>query len=486
MKITKKNVCLVLNEIQEKHSSLFDDLILLKNFNSKKFDIKSLSQFQYNLGLTLYRLAATRKEIIAEEKKLILQKKKVNAKWFVSRMKLFKKFKDGIDQCIIIGKSLGDVFVVHFYQLNLPELFNNLDFEPNQIFPTGIGGIGELKLIQNHFLINRHFLILHGISNLLRVGDVSIFNMDDGRLTSIGEIKTKSVGENKISLSLSAVEVKDRKFFSEMQWNNISVDNEDPYKDYFDPERFKRQMNKTYRFLQSHNPKDPKDQKVVYEKYHVKELEEVVEGMGKRPFSILKINSSLLYSAVKTSSNKISKRIFKKEDAGKLKKYEGEIERYINSIFDKDRPNHPIRYGSIHFDKNHNTNLLIGTLPLFWYRIKPSVLKEIYFHNVFVVTLFNPTSLYSRLNEKGIEFIKDERSGKYFIGKKIGKAMLKFERFTYFLYLIENCLHTEEAVISLISEVVTLTESHKDSGKNMRVQPEILHFFTNYNMDNID
>ena len=95
-------------------------------------------------------------------------------------------------------------------------------------------------------------------------------------------------------------------------------------------------------------------------------------------------------------------------------------------------------------------NILIGTLPLFWYPIKPVVLKDIYFHNVFVVTLFNPTLLFSKLNLKGIEFIKDERVEKYFIGKKIGEAMLKSERFGYFLYLIENCLHTEEAVISLI------------------------------------
>src|SRR5579871_2901902 len=110
MKIIKANILKLIDNTETTFSSLFEDLVLLKNFKSKKFDFKSIYNFQYKLGLELYKLATVRNEITAQEKKLIDKKSKVELKWFVSKMKLYKAFKDAIDNCIVIGKTLGDAF----------------------------------------------------------------------------------------------------------------------------------------------------------------------------------------------------------------------------------------------------------------------------------------------------------------------------------------------------------------------------------------
>ncbi|OIR12663.1 hypothetical protein GALL_57300 [mine drainage metagenome] len=486
MKVTKKNICETIDTIQGEYSLLFDNLILLKNFKSQKFNAQMIFEFQYKLGCSLFQLASIRNQIILEEKKLIAKKGKVEIKWFISKMQLFKKFKNGIDNCITIGKSLGDAFVWHFYQFNLPELFKNLEHEEIKIFPIGAGGIGELKFIQKYFAFNNHFVILHGISNLLRIGDISFISMKDFRLTSIGEIKTKKMGNNKVNISITAIDAIGRNFLQEQNLPDIQVTENNFYKDYFDPERFKRQIEKTKKYLSSNIRNENDENKIFYDNYHVQEFEEAIALLKNKPFNIKKVSSSLLYVTFKTSSKKISKRMFIKEDANILKKHEKEIENDIISIYDEAIPNYPIRFGSIHYDKNLSTNILIGASPLFWYPIKPEILKEIYFQNIFCLTLFNPTKLYSSLNTMGINFMKDESTGKYFLGKKLDIGIMRLEYFNYFLILIENLLHTQDAVISIINEVVSLAESKKMEFPNAKMQTEILHLFTHYNKDKID
>ena len=102
------------------------------------------------------------------------------------------------------------------------------------------------------------------------------------------------------------------------------------------------------------------------------------------------------------------------------------------------------------------------------------------------MTLFNPSDFISDLEEIGLEVVRDDVTKKIFFGKKIGKGVIRFEYFSYFFSLIQNNLHTPDAVISLIKEFILLAESHAGSGKAVKISAEIFHLFTHYNKDNLD
>jgi hypothetical protein len=482
---TKASVGKLLDGIEQEYNELFNDLILLKNFHSNRFDALVIFQFQYKLASGLYRLSVARNEIIMAERKLILRKDTLTKKWFVSRMKLFKSFKNAIDNVIVIGKSLGDAFVWHFYQLNFSEFFGSLDFPEIKLFPTGIGGIGELKFIKNHFIFNGHIVILHGISNFLRIGDISFFSLKDGKLSAVGEIKTKEIDKNKINVSITALNAYDRNLFDENLLKDVEITDTLDYDDYFDPERFKRQINKTSEFLKSKKREKEKVDKLIFDKYYFQEFAEAVNELEKKPLSLIHAGTDLVFAANKLSSKKFSQRFFIKQNASKLKKFESDIQKSILSILKAQGSNYPIQFGSVHIDQHFKIRIQIGAPPLFWYPIKPKILKQMYFFEIFVLTLFNPTNFFSELQEMGIELMKEENSNKLYFGKKTDEGIIRFEYFNYFFSLIENNLHTPEAVISLIKEMMLLIESKVDFHVGAKFQTEILHLFTHYNQDNI-
>jgi hypothetical protein len=485
MKLTIQNISKALDETQDEYSNLFDDLILLKNFNSKRFHSKVVFEFQYKLGLRLYKLASLRNEIIVHERKLIDKKQLLNSNWFVQKMRLYKKFKESIDNCIDIGKTLGDAFVWHFYQFNLKELFKHCEHEENKIPPVGIGGIGELEFIKKYFIINDHFALLHGITNFLRVGDVSFISMKDFHLTSLGEIKTQRADKEYLTVNLTAIDSVNRKFFNNLKLEGVKE--RDIYKEYFNPGRLKRQVEKMKTILRP--PKDDvkkSDDKLIYDNYYIKELEEAIDGVKGKIFNMKRVNPRLLFVANQITSKVFSKRMFEKENIKMFKKREKEISDEIITLFDMQNPNHSIQYGSLHFDTKLRPKTLIGTSPIFWYPIRPDILKDIYFQNVFVLSMFNPTQLFLDLGKKGLEFIRDEHTGKLFFGKKIGEKTLWFENLSYFLNLIKDHLQTEEAVITAIMQIVSLAESQKDLKMGLKIQPEIYHISRAYNQDNIE
>ncbi|HEY4877088.1 MAG TPA: hypothetical protein VIH86_16025 [Puia sp.] len=485
MKLTIKNISNVLDKTQEKYSVLFDDLILLKNFASKKFNPRSVFSFQYTLGQELFHLASLRNEITLQEKKLIDRKKSLNNKWFVAKMKLYKNFKSSIDNCISIGKTFGDAFAWHFYQFNLPELFKHLGHEEIKFFATGVGGTGELEFIKKHVVINNHFALLHGVTHFLRIGDISLMSLKDFHLTSIAEIKTMRTTEDEITVSLTAVNAKDRKFVEDLEQTEVAE--EDFYNEYFNPDRFRRQVKKMVSVLKPDRRKDEdRSENIIYDNYYINELEEVVDGLKKTILPMKKINGRLLYTANRIYPASFSKRMFAKQKVNLIKRKEKAIADVVTSLYDIQNPNHPLQMGSIHFDAKRRPKHLIGTSPIFWYPIRPDILKEIYFQNIYLLTLFNPTQFFLDLKKIGLDFYKDENDGKIHFGKMIGLKKMQLQNIDYFLALIRDHLQTEEACIEAIRQIVSIAESKKDEDKPFLISPELYHISTAYNLDKME
>lgn len=75
-------------------------------------------------------------------------------------------------------------------------------------FPVTLGGIGELQFIKNVKQLGSCFVLYHGITNLLRLGDLTFINLNTMKIAGLGELKTVRKSETEISVQLTVISPK--------------------------------------------------------------------------------------------------------------------------------------------------------------------------------------------------------------------------------------------------------------------------------------
>src|SRR5207344_325451 len=89
--------------------------------------------------------------------------------------------------------------------------------------PFGIGGLGEIEFIRNNPTMGENVVLYHGITNLLRYGDVSLINVRTFDVAAIAELKTKVAKEHedKLELAVSCTLVSNRRLPIGVDWSRI-------------------------------------------------------------------------------------------------------------------------------------------------------------------------------------------------------------------------------------------------------------------------
>jgi hypothetical protein len=483
VRVSKKYITEVLDTAEDHLSKRFDDLLHIKNFKRPDFDSRKILYFQYNLGKLLHRLAKVRNQIAEEERNTIAKKQSLSPGWFRNRMKRLSEYKIVITRCIGIGKSLGDAFAWHFYKNNETQLFKHLEHEEIKIPPTGVGGLGELVFIRDRPVFSGYLCILHSNTSLLRYGDVSLIDMKTMKLFAIGELKTEKVSDTQLSLNLSIIGDESTEIFKEEFAKDPKVTGVPVTKKKFAADQFERQIKKIGEYFKEANkPKKGPDQ-FVFDNYHIREFECVVNNCAGKKLHTLKVADGLLYAASELKPRKLSKRFFAPERKPDFSKLETELFEIVGSLYSREIPNFDIQFGYIVYDKKLNYTAALGTAPLFWYPIKASVLKKIYLQEVFIFTLYNPAYLFHRLRALGLDFRKEKESKRVFYGMKVGGKNMGIERMSFFIGLIKNHLHTEQCIVQAISKIVEAMKEHADTTVPIRMEIATVQTFDHYNLD---
>src|SRR5438046_7311545 len=120
-------------------------------------------------------------------------------------MKCLADYREGIKHVINIGKGLGDAYAYWFYRNDL-ELLEK-QFTHNRMDSTlpETGAKGEFHFLKNIRHLDGNLCIYHGITNILRYGDFSFYDLKKHHVAEIAELKTKSLGGNQYQLALTAI-----------------------------------------------------------------------------------------------------------------------------------------------------------------------------------------------------------------------------------------------------------------------------------------
>ncbi|MBE0542414.1 MAG: hypothetical protein IH623_13665 [Verrucomicrobia bacterium] len=433
-------------------------LTLRKCVEGKSEMIEAIVSFQPTLGIALYRLETLYNQICQEGRELISRKSDLNKKWFRHRLHTLNGFKRLLRATMDVGKALGDSFAWMFYQNERELLRRHDEHEPNPHLPTGIGGRGEIEFIRGLPKFGDHLVLAHSITTFLRLGDVSLVDLVEGKVAAIGELKTCANGDNQLTVTINLVGRnlrKDRLPKSvEGQHTPFSSDRRPLPPPIL--ERLKRQIERiqeSFKPVVSNQHLAPAQ---VSATFHHSKVEELYRSPAKLSMERIKADRGLLVIGIRLKGESLFSRLagkhHSKRNLDRLR-----ITEDAREIVDLALKDNSLRFGWLPYPAQGRYSLSLGMRPLFWWSLETEIIEALLFRRFAVMTLYNPVFLIDDLRRCGIE-VEALKEGGIRIWKKSGDKEFRIFGIPYFLELVQAHLFADSAVVALIQKMVESAE----------------------------
>lgn len=437
--ITKKIIKSEFKLAQENLEFCWNVLADFKTLSVKENNfVERLLVFQEKLATTIIRLQSIRSTVVTEEQYCIKNKRNFNQDWFRSRMKLLSTYKRGIDSVINMSKSFGDAFAYFFYQFDQELLNKHLNHQRIVNHTVDVGKRGEFEFIKNIKHLEGHFTLFHDMTNILRFGDFSFINLKTLKIEKIGELKTKKVDSQTLNLSLTFFKRSDYRKRREVI-KNLELEKT----------REGRQILGIANLLVDVKGEND-ERKKLFNPTYSKEVEKLILSTKPNDSQFIKVSDGLAFSLMKTRKTSLFHNIFHKDfiKHGIGDRFNENYVEVVKKLIKKDSEDNGIIIGQLLYNPDLTAKNTPGTVPLFWHPINIKALKQLYFFDTIVISLFNPIHLISEIENMG--FHVDSKYSKKKVEVKQTKGV---ERFDLFISYIINFLMTEAFVLETIKEV---------------------------------
>lgn len=439
--ITKEKVKEKINNANDILNKCFNMLMDIKHARDNLLD--SLLNFQPLLAECLYELMSFYQELKTEEKSLIKDKKEYTLDTFKGIMKENATFSKIVSEVINIGKSLGDAFAWFFYRNNRKELDDHFRHNKTGLYVSGLGGYGELQFVKNTKFIDGLFVLYHGITSMLRVGDFSLCDIQQGVL-GIGEIKTKQDGENFVStVNISSkVNIDSSKIYPESGLKiSDSGSNKEITKDF---PKLSQQLKIQDNLLKSRDAEFSSKYYLDYEYDLIKKL------TPSTPFTINE-DSSMLLCACWNKYDTLFDILY---DNGKAVSLPIGLENEIGKIIVKNSINNKVIVNVL------DTGMDLLRIPVFWWHIEDETCQNLYFKKNSIVIAYNISNLIQKFLNIGFTVKEKVESHKEIVLEKVsGNKKMQFQNFNSLCRLATHNLMRTDAVFSCSKEVFDKMES---------------------------
>lgn len=396
-------------------------------------------EFQARLATTIFKLQSIRDKIIIEEKTYVRNKEAYNFEWFKGRLKLLANFKSGIDSIVSLAKNFGDAYVHFFYQNDVELLNKHLSHQKIMNHTASLGELGELEFIKNFKNIDSKLTIFHGITNILRYGDFSFFDLKTHQIVEIGELKTKKIDDHAVEFKLTL-------------FNKQKVEELQPAKKFpleLPKDKRERQLVNITKFLSPKENLPNIDRSVINESYSAK-VDNLVRSCKTNGVKVDKVSPGLSFTCLKFKKASLFFKLFFRDHAEQMNQ-NGEIirEAAIKLMKPGTNDNNLIIGGLLQssHDEDHSVR---GTIPVFWMPVSLEVLKSIYFKDVHLVSVMNPIHVIHDVEKLGF---KVESKYKNTNDEDVDEQVRLLQNFDIFISYITSHLMTEEFVLDTIREI---------------------------------
>ena len=417
----------------------FSMLMDIKNATDALGD--AIMDFQPLLSDCLYELMGFYQKLQAEKDYIISQKSTWDQATFKNSITTNAKYLKVVKEIITIGKTLGDAFSWFFYSKNRPELDMHFEHPSTGLFVSGIGGKGEIEFIKNNQNLDGLFVVYHGITDMLRVGDFSLYANGVG-IVGVGELKSKSEGD-RISVTANITSKVNIKTPAEAKNSELSFD-----------ERIKLQ--------QKSFPSLPKQIEAQDKLMKVKESEhssnfyadyeyDVVNSLSKESPLVLNSDNSLLLWASWSIRNSLFDILFEDE-------HFDTPEGFSDYALELMKPESPYNEAII---SEIDTRMFFPRMPILWWKISDELCRDIYFKRVAISTVFNPAKLLHNFTDNGFQVISIGKTHDIKLVKITDGKRMEFGSLQMYMDLINHSMMRTEAVFAIAKRVIDDFESGK-------------------------
>lgn len=339
-------------------------------------------------------------------------------------------------------KILGDFLCWIFYMYDFELIDKHIEKPQIGMNSVGSGVVAEMEAIKKlNAPQNPQFYLYNEISSFLRVGDLSVFDKQKGRIIGFGEIKSSKPQNNKLDISIDFI-VNSKKLYIPDDLNH----KENQGHDFLNEDMVKhleKQVCTMKEFLTNKKKVDKKIEQEVNIPHH-KDLELLINKCYRNGSAVLKISNDILYLSVKNKSEKIDfKDIFDKEHVLEIlttnpKKGQNNI------IFSK--------INLLSYGKN---------IPFLFLPISDSAKKKALNQTIFII--FNYNSVIDYFYKQGFTFVKKKKVP--YLEKKLDKEIISL--CLYSIHEIYNNMFLDEnSAIDIMNKM--LIES-KDGNGNRQI-----------------
>jgi hypothetical protein len=468
---SRRRVRACVDEAEQTFLRCWQTLVAMKDL--VKLEGNAILTFQPNLATALFKLDDAYRKLIQSRKALIQNKTSHSATWFVRRMRSLDKNLKGLRAAIDVGRSLGDAFAWAFYRQDQPLLEQHFKQPLNPHTPPGIGGRGELEFIRQARPAG-FFMLYHGITTFLRIGDVSFYDLEARRISSIGELKSTPIEPGHLTVRVHLVGQIGNKIPFADSSRKIHINESPPAgraSNAAFEERLKKQLNRAAEVARSEGTIKKAD---LMDAYHMEQLSLFAKQLSASGLAYQQLGKGLLLAGTAAYRGKsLSSRIFSNTSEKSVLKRMRRITEHVIGIADAGLPDN-----SIHLSELDNC-VRLGWPPLFWFPCDTPFLEALYFLCLVVSTVYNPAHLFKQLRELGYEVVAQQTKNgtpTFEVTKKGPQGVLKIEHFDFFLRLIQQRFMREERIVQMLenaqSEIPQL-----GSADAARIQFGFVHLF---------
>ena len=416
-----------------------------------KVSAEDLLSYQPRLAEAIFRLGQMTYSLLQERKSLIFRKNSLSPMWFKQRMRRLSGYQKAITEGVNIGRILGDSFAWMFYQGEREYLRKHFAHQAVLQVPTGLGGKGELAFISKIRIWNGQLTIYHGITSFLRIGDVSFYDPKSKSITGIGELKTHTDTGSAIGIQLYLLWSKN----SDKFWPQPSETSNVALKAL--PPKRQQQLNKQLVSMAASLNK-PKFAQVVEipNETHLHEFRRMMQGLRRKSFAVEKAGDGLLLIGFRSNRERsLFGRLLPKTKADLDKRLIG-IEQHALDIIDMSQVDASNNSNSI-FIGSLDLGAFPGATPMFWWPLPSDFVRKLVFHEVTVITVYNPAHLVRKLRASGFEAHLDRKQLR--VTKRIGSSQLKMGNMAHFLQYIQQHLVREDFVLTIFQNILERAEA---------------------------
>lgn len=423
-------------------------LTSLRNLRTDEDSLTQLLTFQPRLARAIHGLDRLHLKIKARHRATIANKATCWPRSFRARLRVLDHYDEVACETLAIGKALGDGFVWFFYSSEKELLKKHLQHPLVKHTSGGIGGDGELAFIEHQQVVNGHFVIYHGNTSILRIGDVSFLELSTFRVAGLGELKSHApvAGAIDVRLHLLGRTPGIRSVVASQQtvqplkldssWRKL-------------PPKIKDQLQRQMKAMTDAFHQEERARPVRVEDDSTQgALTTLVNALNTCALAFQKCGDGLLLMGMRQDrSESFTSRMF-----GALKKRAdwnfGSMGDHVRGLLDSTQSAQD-NWNSFGISRFFPATLQ-GTIPFCSWRIDHDVIRQILFQEIVIVSIYNPAHLVRKLQAAGFDVRRTGSKEGFSASKPIPTGAFTVSRFDHFLRLITDHFISEEGVIQLL------------------------------------